>query len=139
MNCKINPDGTSCLQICEDSTSDDLQPIAEAIHALLGIPVTIRSLHNRGIRMERGEIVDRDYTGPVLEDVLRTNKIIHVVPTEGPYKGKAVVVAPIRTSAGSVIGAVGVVDLVAALDILSMFKEYPGIVDEVEESKKKLL
>lgn len=139
MNCKINPDGTSCLQICEDSTSDDLQPIAEAIHALLGIPVTIRSLNNRGIRMERGEIVDRDYTGPVLEDVLRANKIIHVVPTEGPYKGKAVVVAPIRTSAGSVIGAVGVVDLVAALDILSMFKEYPGIVDEVEESKKKLL
>lgn len=139
MNCKINPDGTSCLQICEDSTSDDLQPIAEAIHALLGIPVTIRSLNNRGIRMERGEIVDRDYTGPVLEDVLRTNKIIHVVPTEGPYKGKAVVVAPIRTSAGSVIGAVGVVDLVAALDILSMFKEYPGIVDEVEASKKKLL
>ena len=139
MNCKINPDGTSCLQICEDSTSDDLQPIAEAIHALIGIPVTIRSLNNRGIRMERGEIVDRDYTGPVLEDVLRTNKIIHVVPTEGPYKGKAVVVAPIRTSAGSVIGAVGVVDLVAALDILSMFKEYPGIVDEVEESKKKLL
>lgn len=139
MNCKINPDGTSCLQICEDSTADDLQPIAEAIHALLGIPVTIRSLNNRGIRMERGEIVDRDYTGPVLEDVLRTNKIIHVVPTEGPYKGKAVVVAPIRTSAGSVIGAVGVVDLVAALDILSMFKEYPGIVDEVEESKKKLL
>ena len=139
MNCKINPDGTSCLQICEDSTSDDLQPIAEAIHALLGIPVTIRSLNNRGIRMERGEIVDRDYTGPVLEDVLRTNKIIHVVRTEGPYKGKAVVVAPIRTSAGSVIGAVGVVDLVAALDILSMFREYPGIVDEVEESKKKLL
>lgn len=139
MNCKINPDGTSCLQICEDSTSDDLQPIAEAIHALIGIPVTIRSLNNRGIRMERGEIVDRDYTGPVLEDVLRTNKIIHVVPTEGPYKGKAVVVAPIRTSAGSVIGAVGVVDLVAALDILSMFREYPGIVDEVEESKKKLL
>ena len=138
MNCKINPDGTFCLQICEDSTADDLQPIAESIHALLGIPVTIRSLNNHGIRMERGEIVDRDYTGPVLEDVLRTNNIIHVVPTEGPYKGKAVVVAPIRTSAGTVIGAVGVVDLFAALEILSMFKEYPGIVDEVEASKKKL-
>lgn len=138
MNCKTNPDGTSCLQICEDSTADDLQPIAEAIHALLGIPVTIRSLNNRGIRMERGEVIDRNYTGPVLEQVLKVNKIIHIVPTEGPYKGKAVVVAPIRTSAGGVIGAVGVVDLVAALDILSMFKEYPGIVDEVEESKKKL-
>lgn len=138
MNCKTNPDGTSCLQICEDSTADDLQSIAEAIHALLGIPVTIRSLNNRGIRMERGEVIDRNYTGPVLEQVLKVNKIIHIVPTEGPYKGKAVVVAPIRTSAGGVIGAVGVVDLVAALDILSMFKEYPGIVDEVEESKKKL-
>lgn len=138
MNCKTNPDGTSCLQICEDSTADDLQPIAEAIHALLGIPVTIRSLNNHGIRMERGEVIDRNYTGPVLEQVLKVNKIIHIVPTEGPYKGKAVVVAPIRTSAGGVIGAVGVVDLVAALDILSMFKEYPGIVDEVEESKKKL-
>ncbi|MGB3908427.1 MAG: DUF2111 domain-containing protein [Methanomethylovorans sp.] len=139
MNCNIRSDGTPCLQICRDSTADDLQPIAEAIHALLGIPVTIRSLTNHGIRMERGEIVDKDYTGPVLEDVLRTNKTIHVMPTEGPYKGKAVVVAPIRTSTGSVIGAVGVVDLVAALDIVSMFKEYPDIVDEVEASKKKLL
>ncbi len=138
MNCKTNADGSSCLQICEDSTSEDLEPIAEAIHALLGIPVTIRSLNNLGIRMERGEVLDRNYTGPILEEVLRTNKIIHIVPTEGAYKGKAVVVAPIRTLAGSAIGAVGVVDLVAALDILSMFREYPGIVDEVEEAKKKL-
>jgi len=138
MNCKTDTDVRSCLKICEDSNADDLQPIAEAIHALLGIPVTIRSLNNHGIRMERGEVLDRDYTGPVLEEVLKSNKIIHTVPMEGPYKGKAVVVAPMRTSEGSVIGAVGVVDLVAALDILSMFKEYPGIVDEVEESKKKL-
>jgi hypothetical protein len=138
MNCKTNADGTSCIQICEDSTSEDLEPIAEAIHALLGIPVTIRSLNNNGIRMERGEVVDRNYTGPVLEEVIRVNKIIRMVPAEGAYKGKAVVVAPIRTLEGSVIGAVGVVDLVAALDILSMFREYPGIVDEVEESRKKL-
>jgi hypothetical protein len=88
--------------------------------------------------MERGQVIDRDYTGPVLEEVLRTNRIIHTVPTEGQYKGKAVVVAPIRTIEGNAIGAVGVVDLVAALDILSMFKEYPGIFDEVEESKKKM-
>ncbi|AGB49173.1 hypothetical protein Metho_0931 [Methanomethylovorans hollandica DSM 15978] len=138
MNCKTNADGTSCLKVCEDSTAEDLEPIAEAIHALLGIPVTIRSLNNYGIRMERGEVVDRNYTGPVLEEVIRVNKIIRMVPAEGAYKGKAVVVAPIRTLEGSVIGAVGVVDLVAALDILSMFREYPGIVDEVEESKKKL-
>lgn len=138
MKYKNDPDGKSCLQICEDSTADDLQPIAEAVHALLGIPITIRSLNNHGIRMERGIVMDRDYTGPILEEVLQTNKICHTVPADGPYKGKAVVVAPIRTSDGNAIGAVGVVDLVAALDILSMFKEYPGIFDEVEESKKRL-
>ncbi|MDK2939163.1 MAG: hypothetical protein PWQ51_1327, partial [Methanolobus sp.] len=32
----------------------------------------------------------------------------------------------------------GVVDLVAALDILVMFREYPGIIDEVEESRKRI-
>jgi hypothetical protein len=138
MKCKTNTDDKPCLQICEDSTSDDLEPIAEAIHALLCIPVTIRSRNNRGIRMERGKVIDRDYTGPILEEVLNTNKITRTVPVEGPYKGKVVVVAPIRTSCGDAIGAVGIVDLVAALDILSMFKEYPGIFDEVEESKKKL-
>ena len=138
MKCNNDTDGKSCLQICEDSTADDLQPIAEAVHALLGIPITIRSRNKRGIRMERGLVMDRDYTGPILEEVLKTNKITHTVPVDGPYKGKAVVVAPIRTSDGNAIGAVGVVDLVAALDILSMFKEYPGIFDEVEESKKRL-
>jgi hypothetical protein len=30
-----------------------------------------------------------------------------------------------------------VVDLVAALDILSVFREYPDIIDEVEEAKKR--
>ncbi|WP_321417058.1 DUF2111 domain-containing protein [uncultured Methanomethylovorans sp.] len=138
MICKNDTGGKSCLQICEDSTADDLQPIAEAVHALLGIPITIRSRNNRGIRMERGKVMDSDYTGPVLEEVLKTNKITHTVPVDGPYKGKTVVVAPIRTSDGNAIGVVGVVDLVAALDILSMFKEYPGIFDEVEESKKRL-
>ncbi|MCD4821497.1 MAG: DUF2111 domain-containing protein [Methanococcoides sp.] len=127
-----------CLKICGDSTSEDLKPIAEAVHAVLGIPVTIRSKNFKGLRMERGVVVDDDYTGPVLEEVLQANKIIRKMPTEGVYKGKAVVVAPIRTSDGEVAGALGVVDLVAALDILSVFREYPDIVDEVEESRKRL-
>ena len=60
------------------------------------------------------------------------------MPTEGIYRGKSVVVAPIRTIQGEAIGAIGVVDIVAALDILTMFKEYPGIIDEVEESRRKM-
>ncbi|MDG6243879.1 MAG: DUF2111 domain-containing protein [Methanolobus sp.] len=127
-----------CLKICSDSTADELEPIAIVIHSLVGIPVTIRSFNCKGIRMERGAIIDREYTGPVLEEVLRKNHMIRTVPKEGVYKGKSVVVVPIRTIDGKPIGAIGVVDIVAALDILSMFREYPGIIDEVEESRKKL-
>jgi hypothetical protein len=68
---------------------------------------------------------------------METNNTIRKVPSDGIYKGKSVVVAPIRTLEGEAIGAIGVVDLVAAIDILSMFKEYPGVIDEVEESRKK--
>ncbi len=128
----------NCLKICPDSTADDLEPIAIALHALLGIPVTIRSLNFKGLRMERGMIIDREYTGPVLEEVMRANSMINTVPKEGKYRGKSVVVAPLRNTQGEAIGAIGVVDLVAALDILSMFREYPGIVDEVEESRQKM-
>ncbi|MDW7732414.1 MAG: DUF2111 domain-containing protein [Methanolobus sp.] len=138
MECNNENNGTYCLKICADSTADDLAPIAIAIHTLLGIPITIRSMNYKGIRMERGVIVDRDYTGPVLEEVIRTNTVIRTVPSEGVYKGKSVVVTPLRTLEGEAIGAIGVVDLVAALDILSMFREYPGIIDEVEESRKRM-
>lgn len=138
MECNNENNGIYCLKICADSTADDLEPIATAVHSLLGIPITIRSMNSKGIRMERGVIVDRDYTGPVLEEVLRTNTIIRTVPSEGVYRGKSVAVTPIRTKEGEAIGAIGVVDLVAALDILSMFREYPGIIDEVEESRKRM-
>ncbi len=138
MICDEESNGVICLKICPDSTADDLEPIAIAVHTLLGIPITIRSLNFKGIRMERGMIIDRDYTGPILEEVIRTNNMIRTVPKDGTYRGKSVVVTPIRTVRGEAIGAIGVVDLVAALDILSMFKEYPGIVDEVEESRRKM-
>ncbi|WP_342304622.1 DUF2111 domain-containing protein [Methanolobus sp. ZRKC5] len=136
--CDEESNSVICLKICPDSTADDLEPIAIAVHTLLGIPITIRSLNFRGIRMERGLIIDREYTGPILEEVIRTNSMIRTVPKDGVYRGKSVVVTPIRTIQGEAIGAIGVVDLVAALDILSMFREYPGIVDEVEESRRKM-
>ncbi|MEA1984984.1 MAG: DUF2111 domain-containing protein [Euryarchaeota archaeon] len=127
----------TCFKICEDSTAEDLEPCAQVYHSLVGIPTTIRSVKNKGIRMERGEVLDWDYSGPVLEEVLRVKKTIRKIPTEGTYKGKAVVVSPIMNKDGTVIGAVGIVDLVAALDILSVFREYPGIVDEVEAANKR--
>lgn len=136
--CGNECNGSLCLNICADSKASDLEPVAQVVHTLLGIPITMRSLNCKGIRMERGIVLDRDYTGPLLEEAMRTNEITRGVPAEGVYKGKSVIVTPIRTLEGNVIGAIGVVDLVAALDILSMFREYPGVVDEVEESRKKM-
>ncbi|MDK2833130.1 MAG: hypothetical protein PWR29_457 [Methanolobus sp.] len=127
-----------CLRICADSTAEELKPVAQVVHALLGIPVTIRSRNHKGIRMERGMVLESDYTGPVLEEALQTNTVIRKVPSEGTYKGKAVVVVPIRGHGGDAIAAIGVVDLVAAMDILCMFREYPGIIEEVEEARSRM-
>jgi hypothetical protein len=126
------------MKITENSSPDDLESLAVAMHTLIGIPITIRSKNKNGIRMERGEVVDRDYTGPILEQVIKTDKTIRDVPQEGVYKGRPVVVTPLRSSDGNLVAALGIVDLVAALDILSLFSTYPGIIDEVEEAKNRL-
>jgi hypothetical protein len=125
------------LIISEDSGPEDLEAIAIAVHSLIGLPTTIRSLKRKGLRLEKGEILDRDYTGPVLEQVLRTNKVAHEVPAEGTYKGKHVVVAPIRSKDGEVIAALGIVDLLATVDLPEMFLEYTYVLEEVEEAKKQ--
>ncbi|MBN2111345.1 MAG: DUF2111 domain-containing protein [Methanosarcinaceae archaeon] len=127
----------ACIKICSGSTPDKLEQIAFAVHSLCGIPTTIRSIDCKGLRLERGKIVDSEYTGPILEEVIKTNRLIRTRPTEGVYKGKCVVVAPLRNDAGEAIGALGVVDIVAALDIYTVFSEYPEIIDEVEEARKK--
>ncbi len=125
------------LTISEDSGPEDLEAIAIAVHSLIGLPTTIRSLKRKGLRLEKGEILDRDYTGPVLEQVLRTNKVAHEVPTEGTYKGKHVVVAPICSKDGIVIAALGIVDVLATVDLPEMFLEYTYVLEEVEEAKKQ--
>jgi hypothetical protein len=117
--------------------SSDLEPIVKAIHELTGLPTTARSLNKIGIRMEKGKLQDAEYTGPVLEEVLRTNKTTRRVPNEGVYKGMPVVVSPIRNEDGEVICTIGVVDIVGAIDISCTFSEYPGIIAEVEAAKKR--
>jgi len=102
----------------------------------MGLPTTIRSLNRKGLRLEKGKILDRDYTGPVLEEVLKTNKVVHEVPAEGMYRGKHVVVAPIRSKDGKVVAALGIVDLLATIDLPTVFQEYTSVLEEVEDAKK---
>jgi len=125
------------ITISADSIGSDLEPIVKAIHELTGLPTTARSLNKIGIRMEKGILQDAEYTGPVLEEVLRTNKTTRRVPNEGVYKGIPVVVSPIRNEDGEVICTIGVVDIVGAIDISCTFSEYPGIIAEVEAAKKR--
>ncbi len=125
------------ITISADSIGSDLEPIVKAIHELTGLPTTARSLNKIGIRMEKGKLQDAEYTGPVLEEVLRTNMTTRRVPNEGVYKGMPVVVSPIRNEDGEVICTIGVVDIVGAIDISCTFSEYPGVIAEVEAAKKR--
>ncbi len=124
------------LTISEDSGPEDLEELAVTVHSVVGLPTTIRSLKRKGLRLEKGKIIDRDYTGPVLEEVLETNKVARKIPTDGVYKGKHVVVAPIHSKNGKVIAALGIVDILATIDIPSVFQEYTSVLQEVEDAKK---
>jgi hypothetical protein len=121
------------IQISADSNSEDIAPFALAVHELLGLPVTLRTLNNKGVRIEKGKILDTDYTGPVLEQVLKENKLIRKIPTSGKYTGIPVVVVPIRNKEGYGIAALGVVDMVGTVDLGFVFGEYPEVVKQVQE------
>lgn len=93
-----------------------------AVHSLVGLPTTIRSSKQKGLRLENGKIIDRDYTGPVLEEVLRTGKTVRGVPKEGTYLGRNVVVSPIFSEDGKVIAAIGIVDLLSVLKMQEIIR-----------------
>jgi hypothetical protein len=97
----------------------------------------MRSRNKKGVRLEKGKVIDTDYTGPVLEDAIARNCVIHTIPDTGAYKGVPVVVAPILDREGNAIAAIGVVDVVCTIDLASVFGSYPQIVRQVEEQKKK--
>ncbi len=126
----------SRLCLSEDSSSEDILPVAKMVHELFSLPVTMRSRNKKGVRLEKGRTVDMDYTGPVLEDALARNCVIHTIPGSGAYKGVPVVVAPVHDSEGKAIAAIGVVDVVCTIDLAAVFGSYPQIVRQVEESKK---
>ena len=121
------------MQISADSDAGGIAPFAMAVHELLGLPVTMRSLNKKGVRIEKGKILDNNYTGPVLEQVLKENKIIRTIPTSGIYTGIPVIVVPIRNKDGYGIAAIGVVDVVGTVDLGLVFSDYPEIVRQVQE------
>ncbi len=121
------------IQISADSNPEEIAPFAMAVHELLGLPVTMRTLHKKGVRIEKGKILDNNYTGPVLEQVMKENKAIRKIPTSGKYTGIPVVVVPIRNKEGYGIAAIGVVDVVGTVDLGFIFGDYPEVVKQVQE------
>ncbi len=118
--------------ISSGSTADDLMPVGMALHEMLNrLPITARSKQKPGVRIESGTIVDREYTGPVLEQVLKENKVLKVTPKSGAYKGVPVVVSPIRDSTGDAIVAIGVVDITGIFDLATLMEHQAFILEQV--------
>ncbi|MBE0517195.1 MAG: DUF2111 domain-containing protein [Methanophagales archaeon] len=111
------------IVISKDSTAEELAPIAKAVNELLVIPVAMRSKNKKGVRVEKGEVIDYDYTGPILERAIEENRVIRTMAPTGRYARIPVVVAPIRNEKGEVIAALGVVDVVGTVDLGAVFAE----------------
>jgi hypothetical protein len=116
--------------ISEDARSSDLAAIALAINEILRLPVTIRSRRFPGVRVEKGSVLDDNYTGPVLEEVIRTGKSIRTAPNSGVYRGIPVSVAPIVVDS-QVVAAIGIVDVIGTIDIPEIFGAYGEVIKQV--------
>jgi hypothetical protein len=99
------------LHISRSATAKEIAPIALAIHELTGgLPVAMRTKEKLGVRVENHQIIDWEYTGPVLEEVLKKGQIIKEAAVSGVYKGVPVVVVPL-IEGGETVAAIGVVDI----------------------------
>jgi hypothetical protein len=112
------------MNINASSTGEEIAPMAQAIHQLVnGLPLTMRSFNRPGVRIEDGEVLDYNYTGPILEEVLKSGEMSHEIPKTGEYKGTPVVVVPIIEN-GQTIAVIGVVDITKGIysDIMEITK-----------------
>ncbi|MCL7415523.1 MAG: DUF2111 domain-containing protein [ANME-2 cluster archaeon] len=103
--------------ITADSTARELEPIALAIYGMVGLPTTMRSKNNNGVRIENSKVVNHDYTGPYLEEALMTGRIVYGLASNGPYKGMPVIVSPIKNSEGETVAVLGTVNLSGYIDL----------------------
>jgi hypothetical protein len=122
------------LVISEDARSDDLVPLALAVNEIVRLPITIRSAKFQGVRVEKGKVLDTSYSGPILEEVLKTGKPVRTIPESGAYKGVPVSVSPIVVN-GKTIAAIGVVDVVGTIDLPEVFGAYSDVIRQVSEKK----
>ncbi len=120
----------SRLVISDDARSLDLAALALAINEIVQLPVTMRSARFPGVRVEKGKVLDNEYSGPVLEEVIRTGKSIRTTPKEGAYRGIPVSVAPILVE-GRAVAALGVVDVIGTIDIPEVFGAYGDVLKQV--------
>jgi hypothetical protein len=105
------------LEMSENSTGEELEPIAMALYGIIGLPITMRSKNCNGVRIEGSKVVDYNYTGEYLEEALKTGKVIHGFARSGPYKGMPVIVSPIKNKAGQTIAVIGAVNLSGYIDL----------------------
>ena len=84
------------ITITANSTGEQIEPIAKAIHEIIGLPVTMRTLNRHGVRVEKGKVLDYNYSGPILEKALEMNATVRSVPKTGKYTGIPVLVTPIK-------------------------------------------
>ena len=80
--------------------------------------------------------MDFEYAGPVLEQVLKENRMIRTNLLKGRYAGVPVVVAPIRNRKGDVVAALGIFDLVGTVDLGAIFVDYPHVLEQVRSYHK---
>jgi hypothetical protein len=127
---RLNP--MHCYTISCNSDASELEPIVLAVHELIHrLPVTAKSLEKGGIRIEDGHVIDRDYSGPVLIEVIKINTLIKTIPATGAYKGVPVTVAPIRDCEGAAIGAIGIVDITGIFDLATLMEHQSAILKQV--------
>ena len=118
--------------LSDQAAATDWIPVCMAIHEMVGkLPVTARSLEKRGIRIEDGAVVDDDYSGPILEEVLSAGEIRRVTPSTGQYKGIPVIVAPLKDDAGKTIAAIGLVDITGIFDLATLMEHQSTIIKQV--------
>jgi predicted transcriptional regulator len=116
-------EGTTLLS--QDTEADDLKCLCLAIHELLNrTPVTMRSRNRHGVRCEDGEVVDTNFTGPMLEETLRKGQILRKTASTGPFRGMPVIVVPIMRKKET-IAVIGTLDISKApvYEMMSKKKE----------------
>ncbi len=125
----------SRIVLSEGAGADDLAPLALAINEIVRLPVTMRSQKSTGVRVEKGRVIDRSYSGPVLEEVICTGKSIRTTPNSGAYRGIPVSVAPIVIEGRAAL-ALGIVDVIGTIDIPEVFGAYGDVLRQVSGEKR---